>query len=409
MGQPEIVRSNPQPKSPWDDPDFSLVLGGPLYQLYLRTRLVQPPLKLLHRRLVLIPLVCWLPLWPLVAAAGHLNSGAPVPFLRDPEVHIKFLLALPLLLAAEVVVHARMRRIVAQFLERNIIAAEDQPLFQKLVESAMRLRNSVAVELALFAVVLAIGFWMWGQNLKLTVSSLSISSWYAIDQGGKMHLTAAGAYYALVSLTIFRFILLRWYLRLFIWYRFLWQVRGLPLHFNLYHPDRAGGLGFLSASLVAFAPVFVAQTATLAAVIYARILYAGDKLTAFTMEIAVTLLIFVLAITLPLGFFTVKLDRAARQARLEFGTLGSHYVDDFRNKWILGKGRAGEALLGTSDIQSLADLANSYTVIDGMSFFPISKQALIRLVVMIALPLLPLTLTMIPLSEIVNQVFKMLF
>jgi len=31
-------------------PDFSLVLGGPLYQLFLRTRMARPPLDLfLHR------------------------------------------------------------------------------------------------------------------------------------------------------------------------------------------------------------------------------------------------------------------------------------------------------------------------------------------------------------------------
>ena len=82
------------------------------------------------------------------------------------------------------------------------------------------------------------------------------------------HLTAAGYWYAFVSLPIFRFILYRWYYRLFIWYRFLWQVRGMPLHFNLYHPDRVGGLGFLAASVQIFAPILVAQTMALAGIIY---------------------------------------------------------------------------------------------------------------------------------------------
>jgi hypothetical protein len=407
MSQPEIVRSNPPPKFPRDEPDFSLVLGGPLYQLYLRTRLARPPLKLLHRRMVVIPLICWLPLWPLAAAAGHLSSGVPVPFFRDPEVHIKLLVALPILIAVEVLAHARIQNVVAQFRERNIVSQEDLPHFEKMVASAMRLRNSVVMELGLFAAVVAIGYWMWGQNVKLTVSSLSISSWYAINDGFRMHPTAAGEYYAFVSLTIFRFILLRWYFRLLIWYRFLWEVRGLPLHFNLYHPDRAGGLGFLSESLIAFAPVFVAQTTSLAAVFYARILYAGTRLQDWTMEIACAVLLFVLLLILPLGFFAVQLDRAARKARIEFGSLGSHYVDEFRDKWILGRGRAGEALLGTSDIQSLADLANSYQVVSGISLLPVSKQAFIRLVVVIVLPLLPLMLTVFPLSEIIKRVFKM--
>jgi hypothetical protein len=109
----------------------------------------------------------------------------------------------------------------------------------------------------------------------------NVSSWYAVNAGAGPHLTAAGFYYAFISLTIFRFIMCRWYFRLFVWYRFLWQVRALPLHLNLYHPDGAGGLGFLSGSLPAFAPVFAAQTAVLSAFIFSRILYAGQKLPAF--------------------------------------------------------------------------------------------------------------------------------
>jgi|SRR5215472_12069076 len=405
--RPQIVHPNPEGSPQRNEPDFSLVLGGPLYQLYLRSRLARPPLQLLERRVVGISLICWLPLLLLSTFAGRLAAGVSVPFLRDPEVHIKLLLTLPILIAAELLVHGRIRKVVSQFRERNIIAAEDQPRFNTLVESAMRLRNSIKAEIGLFALVLAVGYWMWSGNLKLTVSSLNLSSWYAINQAGKLHLTAAGTYYALVSLTIFRFILLRWYFRLFIWYRFLWQVSSMPLHFNLYHPDRSGGLGFLSESLVALTPVFVAQSTVLAAVIYARILYAGDRLTDFKGEIGGSLLFFVLVMILPLGFFAAKLDRAGRKARIEFGALGSRYVEDFRDKWILDKGRAGEALLGTSDIQSLADLSNSYNVISTIGLLPVTKQALIRLVVAIAFPLLPLLMTMLPLSEIIKRVFKM--
>ena len=51
--------------------DFSLVVGGPLYQLFLRTRLVRPPLELVHRRMLVIPLLAWLPLLALSLAEGH--------------------------------------------------------------------------------------------------------------------------------------------------------------------------------------------------------------------------------------------------------------------------------------------------------------------------------------------------
>jgi hypothetical protein len=403
---PKIVPANPESSRRRDDPDFSLVLGGPLYQLYLRTKLARPPLELAIRRVVGIPLICWLPLLLLAAFAGRLISGVSIPFLLDVEVHIKFLVALPMLIAAEVVVDQRLSRIVAQFNERGIIAREDQSHFDGMIASAMRLRNSVIIEILLIAAVVAFGFWMW-RGGKLTLSAITVSSWYAVNEGAGLHLTSAGSYYALFGLSILRFIMLRWYFRLFIWYRFLWQVRGLPLQLNLYHPDRAGGLGFLADTLIAFSPIFVAQSASLAAVIFAQIRYTRNKLPDFTLEIAGVLLFFVIAQVLPLTFFTAHLERASRLARIEFGVLASRYVTDFRGKWILADGR--QDLLGTSDIQSLADLANSYSMVSTIGLLPVGQRALLRVTLLIASPMLPLLLTVIPLSEIIKRLVKMMF
>src|SRR5690242_13878327 len=105
MPQPEM--SQPKPANVVEIPsDFSLVLGGPLYQLYLRTRMARAKLELMFRRLVIISMICWLPLL-LLTTFGHQTGG--VTFLRDPEVQVRFLFALPLLIVAEVVVHMRLR------------------------------------------------------------------------------------------------------------------------------------------------------------------------------------------------------------------------------------------------------------------------------------------------------------
>jgi hypothetical protein len=335
---------------------------------------------------------------------GQLTGGVRVPFLRDPEVQIRFLLALPLLIAAEVYVHERMRTMAPQFLSRGLIAAEDQPRFQEAVASTLRLSHSVIAELILLILVVTIGFWFWRRNF-----ALSVSSWYAVGQGAGLRLTAAGWYYAFVSLSIFRFILYRWYFRLLLWYRFLWRVKGMPLHLNLFHPDRAGGLGFLSGGALAFGPVFLAQTILMAGVILDHILYQGARLPNFKMDILGILVFCVLVLVLPLGFFIVKLEDADRKAKREFGILSSHYVDDFHSKWIDGTARPEEPLLGTSDIQSLADLANSFAVVSRMRLVPISKESLFRLVLMIALPFLPLTLTMFSLDEVIRRLMKFAF
>jgi hypothetical protein len=103
--------------------DFSLVLGGPLFQLLRRTHLAGDAMELLRQRILLISLVAWLPLLVLSLAEGQALGGrVAVPFLLDVEVHIRFLIALSLLIVAELVVHQLMRFVVRQFLERNLIS-----------------------------------------------------------------------------------------------------------------------------------------------------------------------------------------------------------------------------------------------------------------------------------------------
>ncbi len=382
--------------------DFSLVLGGPLYQLYLRTRLARSDLELAVRRVIGMSLICWLPPLLLALLTGHVFGGVSVPFLVDLDVHIRFLGALPLLIGAELFVHRRIRILVQQFLEREIIAIEDRVRFEELISSAMRLRNSALVEALLLLFAFGAGHWVWREYL-----TLGVNTWYAVKIGEETHLTAAGYWYAFVSLPLLRFIVVRWYFRLFIWYWFLWHVRRIPLHLNLFHPDRAGGLGFLASSGFAFAPVLVAHTVLLAGVIGNRIWHAGATLPSFKLEIVGGVAFLILLVLTPLSFFIVQLDEAGRMARREYGVLASHYVDDFRRKWIQEHEADREPLLGTSDIQSLADLGNAYSVASEMRLLPFSHDTVIRLAIIIILPLLPLTLTMIPLDQIVDRLIKL--
>ena len=102
--------------------DFSLVLGGPLYQMYLRSRLIGPPTDLLERRIIAFIVITWLPLLALTLAGGTAFAGVTVPFLVDIDVHIRLLVVLPLLIGAEVLVHQRIRATISQFIDRGIIA-----------------------------------------------------------------------------------------------------------------------------------------------------------------------------------------------------------------------------------------------------------------------------------------------
>src|ERR671913_2148638 len=109
--------------------DFSLVLGGPIFQLFRRSRLAGDGLELLHRRLLLITGIVWLPLLLLALLGSAVESARQLSFLRDVEVHVRFLVALPVLIAAELIVHARIVPVVRRFVERRLVLPQDLPRF----------------------------------------------------------------------------------------------------------------------------------------------------------------------------------------------------------------------------------------------------------------------------------------
>ena len=375
------------------------MLGGPLYQLYLRSGLIRPSADLVERRILLFIVVAWLPLAVLTLAGGSAFGGVQVPFAFDLGVHARLLLALPLLIAAELIVHQRVQATVRQFVDRGIVAAADRARFDAIIASVMRLRNSTPIEIALAMAAITFGYWVWRERM-----AMQIGSWYVeIDAAGGGNLTAAGWWYAFVSLNLFRFVLLRWYFRLLVWYVFLWRVSRLPLRLNPLHPDRAGGLGFIGNSVFAFIPLLVAQTAVLAGVIGNRILHEGAALPAFYMEIASAVALLMALVLAPLPFFVFQLARAKREGTREYGLLAMRYADAFRDKWLGGQHPAGEPLIGSADIQSLADLAGAHDVLREMRVLPFSMQTIVRLAIVVALPYLPLVLAMIPLEELVGR------
>lgn len=386
--------------------DFSLVLGGPLFQLLRRSHLSDDALELVRRRVFVISLLAWVPLLTLSALEGQALGGrAAVPFLLDVEAHARFLVALPLLIIAELVVHQRMRFVVRQFLERNLIPEGALPCFNAAIQSAFRLRNSMLAEVMLIAFVYVVGIpLVWRHYL-----ALSTATWYAAPSPDGLKLSFTGAWYAYVSLPLYQFLLVRWYYRIFIWMRFLWQVSRIELSLIPTHPDRAGGLGFLANTVYAFMPLAVAHGAMLAGPLANRILYLGAALPEFQVEIVIIVLFLLCLAVGPLLLFAPQLAQAKRTGNREYGALAARYVREFDAKWVRGGASTNEPLVGSGDIQSLADLANSFEVVRTMQPVPITRDALLRLAAATLAPIVPLVLTMMPFEELLGKLLGILF
>jgi hypothetical protein len=385
--------------------DFSLVLGGPLFQLLRRAHLSGDGLELVRTRILVIVGLVWPPLLVLSALEGRaLGSRVAVPFLLDAEASVRFLVALPLLIASELVVHQRMRLVVPQFRERRLIPEEGQARFDAAIASAFRMRNSVVAEVVLIGFVYVVGvmlFWRY-------YVAISTATWYGTPGDHGLTLSRTGMWYAYVSLPIYQFLLIRWYYRIGVWARFLWQVSRIPLSLIPTHPDRVGGLGFLANVTYAFTPLAVAHGATLAGPIANRIFYLRAGLPDFKVEVGVLVVFLVCLVFGPLLVFVTQLAAAKRTGLREYGTLAERYVREFDDKWLRGGAPPDEPLVGSGDVQSLADLANSFEVVKTMRIAPITRDALVRLVAATLAPITPLVLTMMSPEEVLKRLFGML-
>jgi hypothetical protein len=388
-----------------DAQDFSLVIGGPLFQFLRRVHLSDDALLMVRQRVVAFALLAWLPLLALSAAEGNLTGGAAVPFLKDLEVHIRFLVVVPLLVVAELVVHQRLRPIAQAFLQRRLIPEAALSRFDDAITDAFRWRNSPVAEAVMMAVVYGVGVLVvWRHYL-----ALDAATWYATPGPDGSALTWAGMWFGYVSLPVFQFLLVRWYFRLFIWARFLWHVSRIPLSLVPAHPDRLGGLGFLSSTAHAFGLLLLAHGALLAGNLANRIFFLGARLTDFKGEIALLAGFLLCLVFVPLLVFTPQLASTKRTAVREYGTLAERYVREFDAKWLRAQAPSDEPLMGSADIQSLADLSNSYEVVRGMRLTAVTRDALTQMAAAALAPLVPLALTMMPLEELLKRLAGLLF
>jgi hypothetical protein len=384
--------------------NFSLVLGGPLYQLFRKAHLEDRVEDHLMWRIVVISGIIWVPLLLFCLIEGTLLGGVPIPFIGDIETHVRFLLVVPLLVMAELVVHLRVRGVVAQFLERLLVPEAALGRFRAALQSAIRLRNSIVAELLIIAIIYPFSYYMRGDVLVL-----ESATWYAQLENGGSAATLAGQWFLWVSNPIYQFLILRWYFRLFIWARFLWQVSRIDLNLIPTHPDRNAGLGFLDGSAYALSPLLTAHGAAVAGFLANRIFYAGASLTDFRLEILVLVVFLMLMVLGPLCVFAPKILGARRKGMREYGAFAAEYMREFDRRWLRSPDREGAKLLGAGDIQSLADIGNAFAVIKEMKAFPFSRDTLVRLLAATLVPFAPLLLTMMPMEALLDRIIGAVF
>jgi hypothetical protein len=381
-------------------PPLLLTEGGPGDALLRRLRLA--PVGLRSRRAALVlATVTWVPLLVLSALAGVAVSGPRIPFLYDIAAHVRFLVALPILLLAEIPIGLRLRGAAAHFVTAGIVGPENHERFARLIEDTRRLRDSRVAEICVFAAAYATAY-----TVLTRAGFQGGSTWYAPTADAA--LTLAEGWYAFVSIPIFQFVLYRWLYRMVVWARFLRRVSQLDLHLPPTHPDGAAGLGFLGKACIPFGTLLFAMSAVVSSAIATRVLFGDAHLEDFQMSYAALFVIALAAFAGPVLVFVPVLLGVKQRGLLQYGSLASRYTYLFDRKWVRPAKEPDEPLLGTADIQSLADLGNSYQLIGKMRLLPIQTADFIAMTLPGVVPAIPLAATVMPVGDIVKGLLKLL-
>jgi hypothetical protein len=358
------------------------------------------------RRALLAVLVTWLPLLILSAAQGlAFGEHIPIPFVKDFAVNVRFLIALPLLILSEVGIDQRLTTTVSHFLKSGLVKEADLPSFEAVVEKITGLRDRVLPEI----VILVLAFLPPLLFRDSEILTRGVPSWHFVQTPSGETLSYAGWWFSLIGLPVYRFLLLRWVWRVVLWAYFLRRVSKLNLDLIPTHPDMAAGLGFLSGAqlglgrLIAFVCGAVAAGQMGNAIAYEGATVDGLKFTMIAYCVVATLVL-----VAPLLLLSPRLIAVKKRGLLDYGALATSYAQTFDAKWIHGRPPEGDRLLGSSDIQSLADLGNSFEMVKRMRAAPIDKRTFFRLAIAAGLPMAPALIFGTPADQLIRSVWKLI-
>ncbi|HEY6400458.1 MAG TPA: hypothetical protein VI479_03550 [Blastocatellia bacterium] len=380
-----------------------LLAGGPPHRWQRALGLIKPGDLMITRRAELVVLVGWVPLAALALAQGFmLRNQMAKSFFSDFAVYGRSVVAAPLFILAEADCVPRLGRIARHFLDAGLVTEPDRVRFNDAVASTRRLLGSGLAEL--IVALLAYGLVAY---MLINVPHDEFPSWFWLNNGYQA-LSLAGWWHALVSVPLLISLLFGWLWRVFLWARFLWLMARLGLRLIPSHPDHAGGLMFVGDSLRAFWLVGFALGAIVAGAVANRVTLYGESLATFK-HITIGLVVFVLVLFAgPLTLFIGKLRETKRRGDFVYGALAGEVGRQFERRWIERERRSDDDAPNAPDYSSTADLYGIAANVYGMKDFPFGLRSLGLLAVMALLPFVPVALMVMPLTQVIKDLVKML-
>lgn len=376
---------------------FSLVVGGPFHTLLRHCGLIGADLLPTWRAAALLALLAWSIPVTLAVAQTRLDSNySGLDIFTDGTVFARYLLAVWAMLATERFADGRITLLMRYFADSNLLREEVRHKFAEAMVQADRRSSSATAEVLILAIALA-----WSITMTRYVSGLEVTGWEGYLDNSSIRLSWAGEATAFISNPLFLFLGFRWIWRFLVWAALLFRIAGLPLQLMPLHPDRAGGLGFLTIFPTIFSGFVFALGCVAAATMNKALAYATYSQQAIGLAIAAWLVFMLVLVFGPLLAFVRPLYMARERALLQYGRLAHNHHLGFHRKW-LDEGGSGEELLGSADPSSVSDLNASVQAALEMKIFPVTRTAVLQIAVVAGIPFLGVALAQMRFVDLVS-------
>jgi hypothetical protein len=354
---------------------------------------------------MLVLAVAYVPLLILSILEGTFNTNATITFIKDFGLQFRFLLAVPLLVFSRPVIKMATSTTCLYIHDVLLDKSERERTFLPALEKIRTLNKSGISKVVLISVVVILAtllYYFTTHNKKL----VSVSGWYGSMIDNEFSPSKAFLWYNLVSISIFRFILLRWFWSYCCWIWLIKKVAGSNLKLTPTHSDKACGLNMLVFPQSRFNLFFVALAITSSGKLINDVLYRQVAIESVRIEALILICISFIMLLGPYLLFMSKLFRARIQAQINMNKKSHQLSEDFDRNWVHTTA-TGEDDRHKPDPSVMIDYYSTYEYTEKIRPFPFSGRNLIGLAIPIVLVYLPVLLTKMSVKELLQIVLKL--
>jgi len=368
------------------------ILGGPFYALVAGRVPFNRPAGLAAAGLYL-----GLFLWGILVLLALIEGAAGRLFsMGTLAIHARLLAALPLILWCEVTLDRAIRGCCASLVHSKIVSGEALAALDADAAFLAKLRDSWLITAALLLIAGSVSF------LSPSDFLLAFPDSAGATQPGAAPL--AILWHWAICLPIFRLVALRFVFVFALWVIMIWRLSRQTLQLVATHPDLAGGLGLIEDVQKRLTTIVMVISIINSASLAAAFQIAPVDINQIYLYMLVITLLGMVIVSGPLFLLALPLARCRRKGMLEFSDVTLLYARLFDEKWVRPPTMKQEELLGSPDIQSLADISSAFMNVKMMRIILISKELVTSVALYAAVPLAPLFLFVYRVDELLPKI-----